>query len=77
MSVDKKTGKITTVKKMDRESPFIINGTYTVVVHAIDDGKHRTICSRYVQHNPNFCESIESNFTVLKNTNLISERSCR
>ncbi|XP_056126658.1 cadherin-like protein 26 [Rhinichthys klamathensis goyatoka] len=39
VSVDRKTGKITTVQKMDRESPFIKNGTYTVVVHAIDDGQ--------------------------------------
>ncbi|XP_043080821.1 cadherin-like protein 26 [Puntigrus tetrazona] len=39
VSVDSKTGKITTVKNMDRESPFIKNGTYTVVVRAIDDGQ--------------------------------------
>ncbi|XP_016340051.1 cadherin-like protein 26 isoform X2 [Sinocyclocheilus anshuiensis] len=39
VSVDSKTGKITTVQKMDRESSFIKNGTYTVVVHAIDDGQ--------------------------------------
>ncbi len=77
MSVDPKTGKITTVQNMDRESPFIKNGTYTVVIHAIDDGKHKTICSQYDQHNPNFCEYIETNFTFIKNTNLISECSCR
>uniref|UniRef100_A0A672TAZ4 Cadherin 26, tandem duplicate 1 n=1 Tax=Sinocyclocheilus grahami TaxID=75366 RepID=A0A672TAZ4_SINGR len=39
MSVDPKTGKITTVQTMDRESPFVKNGTYTVMVHAIDDGQ--------------------------------------
>ncbi|XP_077060740.1 cadherin-like protein 26 [Siphateles boraxobius] len=38
VSVDPNTGTITTVQKMDRESPFIKNGTYTVVVQAIDDG---------------------------------------
>ncbi|ROL23488.1 Cadherin-like protein 26 [Anabarilius grahami] len=41
VSVDPKTGKITTVQKMDRESEHVSNnGTYTVVVHAIDDGQH-------------------------------------
>ncbi|XP_051736897.1 cadherin-like protein 26 [Ctenopharyngodon idella] len=40
VSVDPKTGKITTVQKMDRESEYISkNGTYTVVVRAIDDGQ--------------------------------------
>ncbi|XP_058618297.1 cadherin-like protein 26 isoform X2 [Onychostoma macrolepis] len=39
VNVDEKTGKITTVQKLDRESPFIKNGTYTVVMHAIDDGQ--------------------------------------
>ncbi|XP_073679074.1 cadherin-like protein 26 [Garra rufa] len=39
VSLDPKTGKITTVQKLDRESSFVKNGTYTVVVHAIDDGQ--------------------------------------
>ncbi|KAK7131872.1 hypothetical protein R3I93_018439 [Phoxinus phoxinus] len=39
VSVDPKTGKITTVQTLDRESPFVKNGTYTVIVQAIDDGK--------------------------------------
>ncbi|XP_062871150.1 cadherin-like protein 26 [Trichomycterus rosablanca] len=39
LSIDPKTGQITTVKKMDRESPYVKNGTYTVMLRAIDDGQ--------------------------------------
>ncbi|XP_051515749.1 cadherin-like protein 26 [Myxocyprinus asiaticus] len=38
VTIDPHTGKITTVVKMDRESPYLINGSYHLEIHAIDDG---------------------------------------
>ncbi|XP_070759291.1 cadherin-like protein 26 [Enoplosus armatus] len=39
VTVDPHTGDITTAKTPDRESPHVINGVYTILLHAVDDGK--------------------------------------
>lgn len=45
ISIDGKTGTITTTKKMDRESPFL-NGTdiYNITIGAIDNGMRNFYC---------------------------------
>ncbi|XP_051272508.1 cadherin-like protein 26 [Dicentrarchus labrax] len=38
VTLDPHTGDITTVKAPDRESPYVVNGVYTILLHAVDDG---------------------------------------
>ncbi|XP_008298221.1 cadherin-like protein 26 [Stegastes partitus] len=38
ISVDPETGKVTTTKSIDRESPHVKDGVYVVTIHAVDDG---------------------------------------
>ncbi|KAF5906425.1 cadherin-like protein 26, partial [Clarias magur] len=38
VTIDSKTGKVSTAKVLDRESQFVKNSTYTVILHAVDDG---------------------------------------
>ncbi|XP_068449798.1 cadherin-like protein 26 [Clinocottus analis] len=39
VTVNPHTGDITTSQTPDRESPHVVNGVYTIVLHAVDDGK--------------------------------------
>ncbi|XP_074867616.1 cadherin-like protein 26 isoform X2 [Carettochelys insculpta] len=38
MSIDENMGILTVVKELDRESPYVKNSVYPIIVHAIDDG---------------------------------------
>lgn len=39
MIVDPHTGDITVAKTPDRESSHVVNGVYTIVLNAVDNGK--------------------------------------
>ncbi len=39
VTVDPLTGDITTVKPLDRESPYVTDGVYSILLYAVDDGK--------------------------------------
>ncbi|MEQ2235228.1 hypothetical protein ILYODFUR_000259 [Ilyodon furcidens] len=39
MEIDADTGDITTIKMLDRESPHVVNGFYTLILHAMDKGQ--------------------------------------
>ncbi|XP_078507707.1 cadherin-like protein 26 [Lissotriton helveticus] len=39
VTVDENTGVVTSVKELDRESPFLNNSVYSILIHAVDDGE--------------------------------------
>lgn len=43
ITVDPVTGQVTTAKILDRESPFVKNDTYEVIVYAVDNGTNALI----------------------------------
>ncbi|KAL6483235.1 hypothetical protein MHYP_G00081070 [Metynnis hypsauchen] len=45
VKVDPKIGKITTSMKMDCESPYVVNGTYKVLIGAMDNGSESSVIS--------------------------------
>jgi hypothetical protein len=39
VTVDEKSGVVTTKKQIDRESPHVNDSFYTIIVHAVDNGE--------------------------------------
>lgn len=39
VTVDSKTGQVSVAKAMDRESPFVKNSTYSVIMYVVENGK--------------------------------------
>lgn len=39
VTLDSKTGQVSVAKILDRESPFVKNSTYNVIVYVKDNGK--------------------------------------
>ncbi|XP_070708486.1 cadherin-like protein 26 [Pempheris klunzingeri] len=69
VTVDPHTGDITTVKTPDRESPHVVNGLYTVILHAVDFGippmtGTATLNIHIADQNDNVPELLEDNMDV-------------
>lgn len=43
VSVDPKTGEITTANNLDRESPYVKNNVYTVIIYSVENGERINI----------------------------------
>lgn len=50
VTVDPHTGDITTAKSPDRESRYVVNGVYNILLYAVDDGKIQRLAGYMDSH---------------------------
>uniref|UniRef100_UPI0037E92B56 cadherin-like protein 26 isoform X2 n=1 Tax=Semicossyphus pulcher TaxID=241346 RepID=UPI0037E92B56 len=77
VTVDPHTGDVTTVNTPDRESPHVVDGVYTVLLHAVDDGNPpltgtTTLNIYVIDQNDNVPELTESSVEVCMSDRLTS-----